>query len=221
MSLRDELVENERAASNFFAYIRWCLAKFFISQTARGSPVVSKIAMVDASSPSVSSMLHDAEAMRHEEEIARNPYSLKLWLAYLEFRKAAPYRDRRVIHERALKFLPRSFKLWKTYLTESVAALEGRSVLDKRYAVLIRVYERALVHLHKMPRVWLDYCALLIKLCRTTSVRRTFDRALQALPITQHEGLEPVSCLGPRPGVANRSARLRVSAVRPCIGRVR
>ena len=88
--------------------------------------------MVDASSPSVTSMLHDAEAMRHEEEIARNPYSLKLWLAYLEFRKAAPYRDRRVIHERALKFLPRSFKLWKTYLTESVAALEGGGSAGRR-----------------------------------------------------------------------------------------
>lgn len=165
--------------------------------------------MADASSPSVTSMLHDAEAMRHEEEIARNPYSLKLWLAYLEFRKAAPYRDRRVIHERALKFLPRSFKLWKTYLTESVAALEGRSVLDKRYAVLIRVYERALVHLHKMPRVWLDYCALLIKLCRTTSVRRTFDRALQALPITQHERVwSPYLAWARDAGVAETAVRV-------------
>jgi len=36
-----------------------------------------------------------------------------------------------------------------------------------------------------MPRIWLDYCALLAKLKRTTIVRRTYDRALQALPITQ------------------------------------
>jgi pre-mRNA-splicing factor SYF1 len=33
----------------------------------------------------------------------------------------------------------------------------------------------------------LDYCELLVKLSRGTTARRTFDRALQALPITQHK----------------------------------
>ena len=85
------------------------------------------MATLGSSPPAGTSMLHDAEAMRYEEEIGRNPYSLKLWLAYLEFRKSATYRDRRVIHERALKFLPRSFKLWKSYLKESGTALEVRT----------------------------------------------------------------------------------------------
>lgn len=43
------------------------------------------------------------------------------------------------------------------------------------------------VHLHKMPRLWVDYLTFLVKLRLGTRARRTFDRALQALPITQHE----------------------------------
>ena len=65
--------------------------------------------------------------------------------------------------------------------------LAGKSIADKRYRILVNTYERALVHLHKMPRIWLDYCAVLAKLKRGTLTRRTFDRALQALPITQHD----------------------------------
>lgn len=38
-----------------------------------------------------------------------------------------------------------------------------------------------------MPRLWVDYLAFVVKLGLGTKARRTFDRALQALPITQHE----------------------------------
>lgn len=48
-----------------------------------------------------------------------------------------------------------------------------------RYTVLMNTYERALVHCHKMPRIWLDYGELLMKLQKGTLTRRTFDRALQ------------------------------------------
>ena len=37
-----------------------------------------------------------------------------------------------------------------------------------------------------MPRIWLDYCSFLMNQCRITKTRRVFDRALKALPITQH-----------------------------------
>lgn len=56
-------------------------------------------------------------------------------------------------------------------------SLCGRSAL--RYNILINTYERALVHLHKMPRIWLDYGELLMRLKKGTLTRRTFDRALQ------------------------------------------
>ena len=38
-----------------------------------------------------------------------------------------------------------------------------------------------------MPRLWVDYLAFVVKLGLGTKARRTFDRALQALPITQHD----------------------------------
>lgn len=38
-----------------------------------------------------------------------------------------------------------------------------------------------------MPRLWVDYLAFIVKLGSGTKARRTFDRALQALPITQHD----------------------------------
>ena len=52
-------------------------------------------------------------------------------------------------------------------------------------------YERALVHLHKMPRIWLDYSNLLRGMKRAKQLRHVFDRALRALPITQHEKIWP------------------------------
>lgn len=38
-----------------------------------------------------------------------------------------------------------------------------------------------------MPRIWMDYLEFLMKQCKITKTRRTFDRALQTLPVTQHE----------------------------------
>eukprot|EP00607_Mallomonas_marina_P000396 CAMPEP_0182435792 /NCGR_PEP_ID=MMETSP1167-20130531/77658_1 /TAXON_ID=2988 /ORGANISM="Mallomonas Sp, Strain CCMP3275" /LENGTH=772 /DNA_ID=CAMNT_0024627215 /DNA_START=266 /DNA_END=2584 /DNA_ORIENTATION=- len=38
-----------------------------------------------------------------------------------------------------------------------------------------------------MPRIWIDYLGVLLKIKKGTSARKCFDKALQALPITQHE----------------------------------
>ena len=55
----------------------------------------------------------------------------------------------------------------------------------------MRTYERCLLHLHKMPRIWLEYVDALAKTGAVTEVRHAFDRALKALPITQHEHVWP------------------------------
>lgn len=54
------------------------------------------------------------------------------------------------------------------------------------YNHVIALYERALVLLNKMPRIWLDYLSLLTTLPIITKTRRAFDSALRALPVTQH-----------------------------------
>lgn len=49
------------------------------------------------------------------------------------------------------------------------------------------VFERALVTMHKMPRIWSDYLEFLMSQKLITRTRRAFDRALQSLPVTQHD----------------------------------
>uniref|UniRef100_A0A8C1RN22 Pre-mRNA-splicing factor SYF1 n=1 Tax=Cyprinus carpio TaxID=7962 RepID=A0A8C1RN22_CYPCA len=46
--------------------------------------------------------------------------------------------------------------------------------------------------MHKMPRIWIDYCQFMVSQCKITRSRRTFDRALRALPITQHPRIWPL-----------------------------
>ena len=57
--------------------------------------------------------------------------------------------------------------------------------LDKD--ALNNCYERALVTMHKMPRIWVEYIESLISQGFVTRTRRTLDRALAALPVTQHD----------------------------------
>lgn len=51
------------------------------------------------------------EDLLYEEELLRNPYSLKMWVRYLEARRDAPARRRYILYERALKALPVSYKV--------------------------------------------------------------------------------------------------------------
>lgn len=43
-----------------------------------------------------------------------------------------------------------------------------------------------------MPRLWLDYCQFLMEQGKITRTRRAFDRALRALPVTQHHRVWPL-----------------------------
>ncbi|GAB4814261.1 hypothetical protein N2152v2_001307 [Parachlorella kessleri] len=155
-------------------------------------------------------LLPDDQDLLYEEELLRNPYSLRMWWRYLEARKEAPARRRYLLFERALKALPGSYKLWHAYLQERHIAVRGLVVTHPAVEALNNTYERALVSMHKMPRIWLEYLEFLIE--QTAAVhlrapltartdqpaapalqkwvmrtRRTFDRALTSLPITQHD----------------------------------
>ncbi len=130
-----------------------------------------------------------AQDLQFEEEISRNPYYLKIWLNYLSFKDEESPADRFTIYERALKYLPRSYKLWHAYLNERTKQAKGKSPTSKKFTILINCFERALIHMNKMPRIWLDFCRLLVSIHRGSYTRRTFDRALKSLPITQHKDL--------------------------------
>ena len=78
-------------------------------------------------------------------------------------------------------------QLWKAYLNERRMEVRGMALDHPRVQAMNNTYERALVTMHKMPRVWLDYLEYLMQQYLLTRTRRAFDRALCSLPITQHD----------------------------------
>lgn len=84
-------------------------------------------------------------------------------------------------------FIPFFVQLWYAYLKERRLAVRGLSPEHPAQEGLTNTYERALVSMHKMPRVWLEYLEHLVGLGWVTRTRRAFDRSLMSLPITQHE----------------------------------
>jgi pre-mRNA-splicing factor SYF1 len=60
------------------------------------------------------------------------------------------------------------------------------AIFANEYAKVNALFEKALILLNKMPRIWEMYLGFLLLQPTVTSTRRAFDRALRALPITQH-----------------------------------
>ncbi|MED6174847.1 hypothetical protein PIB30_072883 [Stylosanthes scabra] len=140
------------------------------------------------SSSSISQDLYPSQDdLLYEEEILRNPFTLKLWCRYLIARSESPFKKRFVIYERALRALPGSYKLWHAYLRERLDLVRNLPLTHSQYETLNNTFERALVTTHKMPRIWIMYLQTLTHQKLLTRTRRTFDRALCALPVTQHD----------------------------------
>ncbi|KAK3398489.1 hypothetical protein B0T20DRAFT_353358 [Sordaria brevicollis] len=129
------------------------------------------------------------EDFPYEQDIIRNPGSTKPWLAYIEYKlQHGTVQEQAYIMERACVQLPRSYKLWKMYLrfrTKHVSKLNA-AIFASEYQKVNSLFERALILLNKMPRIWEMYLKFLMQQPLVTHTRRTFDRALRALPITQH-----------------------------------
>ena len=125
----------------------------------------------------------------YEQDILRDPGSVRPWLAYIEFkRQQGTIHEQAFVMERACLQLPRSYKLWKSCLTFRTKHLQKRSpVLYKAdFNKVNALFERALVLLNKMPAIWEMYLNFLLKQPLVTRTRRTFDRALRSLPMSQH-----------------------------------
>lgn len=131
----------------------------------------------------------------YEQDIIRNPGSLKSWLDYANFkRQHGSLLEHAFVLERACTTLPRSYKLWKMYLELRTKHLAGKNPAKyaPQYCKVNGLFERALVLLNKMPRIWEMYLTFLMQQPLVTTTRRTFDRALRALPLTQHNRIWPL-----------------------------
>ncbi|KAK5998154.1 Pre-mRNA-splicing factor SYF1 [Cladobotryum mycophilum] len=125
----------------------------------------------------------------YEQDILRDPTSVKPWLAYIDFKtRHGSTLKQAFVMERACSQLPRSYKLWKLYLVFRVRHVSklNPAASSSEYKKVNVLFERSLILLNKMPRIWEMYLKFVMKQPLVTFSRRTFDRALRALPITQH-----------------------------------
>ncbi|KAK5102847.1 pre-mRNA-splicing factor syf1 [Lithohypha guttulata] len=125
----------------------------------------------------------------YEQDLFRNAGSIRPWLAYIDAKmRNGTLLEQAFVMERACIHLPRSYKLWKLYLDFRVKHLKKKNAARARddFNKVNALFERALVLLNKMPVIWEMYLAFLLRQPLVTKTRHTFDRALRALPVTQH-----------------------------------
>jgi len=118
-----------------------------------------------------------------------DPSSTKPWLAYADFKhQHGTLLEQCYVLERACRQLPRSYKLWRRYLELRVKHLRNKNAAKHcdEFTKVNALFERALILLNKMPRIWEMYLSFLVQQPLVILNRRTFDRALRALPVTQH-----------------------------------
>ena len=145
--------------------------------------------MADTGSQQLDFYLIAAEDALYEQDILRNPGSVRSWLTYIDYKmRNGTLHEQAFVQERACINLPRSYKLWKMYLDFRIRHLKRKNPV--RFKVELNkvnaLFERALVLLNKMPVIWEMYLTFLLRQPLVTKTRRTFDRALRALPVTQH-----------------------------------
>jgi pre-mRNA-splicing factor SYF1 len=149
----------------------------------------------------------------YERELLRpitpdeHPSRIRIWLTYINLKKSSylsldpspsitPHEiasscDRLwAFYDRALESFPRSYKLWSDYC-DTRSSYIAQFLLQHEPSVQSAngTYERALLNLWICPRLWLDYFDFLRRQNRITLLRKTMNKALQSLPITQHDRL--------------------------------
>lgn len=125
----------------------------------------------------------------YEQDLFRNAGSIRPWLAYIDAKmRNGTIHEQSFVMERACIHLPRSYKLWKIYLDFRVKHLKKQNAVraKEEFNKVNTLFERALVLLNKMPVIWEMYLSFLLRQPLVTKTRRAFDRALRALPVTQH-----------------------------------
>lgn len=80
-----------------------------VAAPANGPPLAA--APAAPKDDALADLLPSEEDLLYEEELLRNPYSLRMWLRYLDARKSASPRKRYLLYERALNALPGSYKV--------------------------------------------------------------------------------------------------------------
>lgn len=162
-----------------------------------------------------------------EEDILRDPYSLKNWQYYLEYKSTAATNVRYMIYERALRRLPGSYKLWFLYLSERVQVQSstassslGLPVHGRAYAIihtntLSNTEKHTSIYTHRYTYTVL---AWLLSLCVQCSALEHEEWESQVRDVDQGKGglLWPPAMLGSLPPLTIAS-RWASPVQAPCI----
>ena len=120
----------------------------------------------------------------------QNPYNFKSWWDTLSTSKEAPFSIRKKIYQVSLHYLPGSYKLWYHYLKEEREYVKSNyNIPNKHYEEVNRIHEQALIYMMKMPIIWMNYIQFMMEQNSITKTKIIFNKALQAIPITQHKKL--------------------------------
>lgn len=150
------------------------------------------------------SLISGTPTLLHQEDaVGRAPYNVTAWVHYLDTvdeviseqkSAASMIKVRELVGKRAVHHLPKSYKLWKMHWEFC-----RKHMLDEDEGSLHKMWERSLVTLHKFPRVWIEYLewaheqeTSLSSIDHPTQLRHLCNRALEAIPVTQHDKIWPV-----------------------------
>ncbi|KAH6944400.1 hypothetical protein HPB50_002912 [Hyalomma asiaticum] len=95
-------------------------------------------------------IVFEEDDLPYEEEIIRNPFSVKHWIRYIDYKKDQPKHIINLICERALRELPGSYKLWYNYLKLRRQQVRDLCITDPEYEDVNSAFERSLVFMHKL-----------------------------------------------------------------------
>lgn len=144
-------------------------------------------------------LVKDAD-VAFEQQLQRSPHDLTSWLRYYWHK---PTTDEKLfVLQRACYCLKRSYKLWALYLGHLVELSEqqrqqqssaGWVAPAQWLAHVDTEFQQSLFLLHRMPLLWARYLGFLLEFQPDpTRVRRAFNSALRALPVTQHHIIWPL-----------------------------
>eukprot|EP00371_Babesia_bovis_P000585 XP_001609232.1 XBA-binding protein 2 [Babesia bovis T2Bo] len=90
-------------------------------------------------------------------------------------------------YERAVKHVPLSYKVWYGYIRDTIEAIQNPFYVHPApYLRVNRLFERCIIHVYAAPAIYILYGQFLRTQNMISRTRRTYDRALLNLPITQH-----------------------------------
>ncbi|CCM02931.1 uncharacterized protein FIBRA_05046 [Fibroporia radiculosa] len=201
VSTRD-VVREEDLLRNPFSFRHWWAA---IQNTKEASSALLKAQGPSDLSPDVAALLGPLASpvarkslqrltYLYEAALAQFPTSFKLWKSYLQTRMSYVL-GKLIVKKRAggrKKFpeMREALEDEKEDMEQWEGGLDG-VVGWEEWKALIATFERALVWLPKMPRLWLLYLSIFNHpfcppLVSHTHVRRTYDRAFRTLPPSLH-----------------------------------